>query len=113
MCAAWCLQSKDSKDNQRIALYISISSNIYSDVYSDMVVHCDRLKLGPTAALDCQTGQNKGKYSKKELHKLPVYSCFTSFFLGLKFSTKYYNNKLKRLLGVKLHNKFKILCNND
>ena len=78
-----------------------------------MGVHCDRHKLGPTVALDCQTSQNKGNYSKKELHKLPVYSCFTSFFLGLKFSTKYYNNKPKRLLGVKLHNKFKILCNND
>ena len=55
-----------------------------------MGVHCDRLKLGPTKALHCQTSQNKDKLSKK-----------------------YYNNKLKRLLGVKLHNKFKILCNND
>ena len=32
-----------------------------------MNVYCDRLKLGSTAALNCQTGQNKGRYCKKEL----------------------------------------------
>ena len=31
-----------------------------------MGVFCDRLKLGSTAALDCRTGQNKGRYCKKE-----------------------------------------------
>ena len=30
-----------------------------------MDVFCDRLKLGPTAALDCQTSQNKGRYRKR------------------------------------------------
>ena len=30
-----------------------------------MGVSCDRLKLGSTAALDCPTGQNKGRYCKK------------------------------------------------
>ena len=30
-----------------------------------MGVSCDRLKLGSTAALDCRTGQNKGRYCKK------------------------------------------------
>ena len=30
-----------------------------------MGVHCDRLKLGPTKALHCQTSQNKDKLSKK------------------------------------------------
>ena len=29
-----------------------------------MGVFCDRLKLGSKAALDCRTGQNKGRYSK-------------------------------------------------
>ena len=32
-----------------------------------MTIFCDMLKLGSTAALDCQTGQNKGRYCKKEL----------------------------------------------
>ena len=32
-----------------------------------MGVFCDRIKLGSTVALDCQTGQNKGRYRKKEL----------------------------------------------
>ena len=30
-----------------------------------MGVFCDRLELGSTAALDCWTGQNKGRYHKK------------------------------------------------
>ena len=37
-----------------------------------MVVFCDRLKLGSTAALDCRTGQNKGRYCEKELLLLLV-----------------------------------------
>ena len=65
-----------------------------------MGVFCDRLKLGSTAALNCQTGQNRGRYRKKEL-------------LFLLVLLPDYNNKLKILLGVKLHKKFKILCNND
>ena len=32
-----------------------------------MDLFCDRLKLGSTAALDCRTGQNKGRYPEKEL----------------------------------------------
>ena len=36
-------------------------------MYQLMGVFCNRLKLGSTAALDCQTGQNKGRYHKKEL----------------------------------------------
>ena len=32
-----------------------------------MGVFCDRLKLGYTAALNCGTGLNKGRYCKKEL----------------------------------------------
>ena len=36
-------------------------------VHQLMGVFCDRLKLGSKAALDCQTGQNKGRYRKREL----------------------------------------------
>ena len=32
-----------------------------------MTIFCDMLKSGSTAALDCQIGQNKGRYCKKEL----------------------------------------------
>ena len=32
-----------------------------------MGAFCDRLTLGSTAALDCRTGKNKGRYRKKEL----------------------------------------------
>ena len=32
-----------------------------------MGVFCDRLKFGSTAALNCRTSQNKGRYCKKEL----------------------------------------------
>ena len=34
-----------------------------------MGVSCDRLKLGSTVALNCQTGQSKGRYfAKKSSH---------------------------------------------
>ena len=36
------------------------------DVYQLMCVFCDRLKFGSTAALDCRTGQNKGRYHEKD-----------------------------------------------
>ena len=32
-----------------------------------MCVFCDRLNLCSTAALNCQTSQNKGRYREKEL----------------------------------------------
>jgi hypothetical protein len=34
--------------------------------YQMMGVFCGKLKFGSTAALDCRTGQNKGRYCKKE-----------------------------------------------
>ena len=37
-----------------------------------MGVLCDRLKFGSKAALDCRTGQNKGRYCKKALLLLLV-----------------------------------------
>jgi hypothetical protein len=46
-----------------------------------MIVFCDRLKLGSTAALDCQTGKNNGRYSKKGLSFL-----FVSLVLEMSFT---------------------------
>ena len=40
--------------------------------YQLMGVFCDRIMLGSTTALDCQTVQNKGKYCKKEFLLLLV-----------------------------------------
>ena len=37
-----------------------------------MGVFCDRLEFGSTAALDCHTGLNKGRYCEKELLLLLV-----------------------------------------
>ena len=37
-----------------------------------MGVFFERLKLGSTAAIDCRTGQNKGRYCEKELSFLLV-----------------------------------------
>ena len=37
-----------------------------------MGVFCDRLKCDSTVALDCRTGQNKGRYCEKELLLLLV-----------------------------------------
>ena len=88
-----------------------------------MGVFCSGLNLilqQPSTAVLAKTKADIAKKSSysysfrcmtSRVHKLPVYSCSTSFFLSLKFITKYYSNK--KLLGVKLHNKFKILCNND
>ena len=41
-----------------------------------MSVFCDRLKLCSTAALDCRTGQNKGRYRKK---RALVPTCLIAF----------------------------------
>ena len=38
-----------------------------------MGAFCDGLKLGSTVAPDCRTGQNKGKFHKKELSFLLVF----------------------------------------
>ena len=48
--------------------------HIHISMYNYMLmgVFWDRLKFGSTAALDCSTGQNKGRYCKKELLLLLV-----------------------------------------
>ena len=38
-----------------------------------MGVFCDRIKFGSTAALDCHTGQNKGRYIAKNCYHLIGY----------------------------------------
>ena len=54
-----------------------------------MSVFCDRLKFGSTAALDCHTGQSKGRYRKKELSFLLVLLSAANFkFLANKFGFK-------------------------
>ena len=39
----------------------------YQCAYQLMGLFCDRLTLGSTAAIDCPTGQNKGRYCKEDL----------------------------------------------
>ena len=41
-------------------------------VYQLMGVFCERLKFDSEIALDCHTGQNKGRYHEKELLLLLV-----------------------------------------
>ena len=41
-----------------------------------MGVFCDRLNVGSTAALDCWTGQNKGKYREKDFLFLIVWLAY-------------------------------------
>ena len=47
-----------------------------------MGVFCDRLRFGSTEALDCCTGQNKGRYSKKELLLLLLLLISVSLLIG-------------------------------
>ena len=49
----------------------------YIDIYQLMGVFCDWLKLCSTAALDCRTGQNKGRYRKQERSFLLVLLCIS------------------------------------
>ena len=48
-----------------------------------MGIFCDWLKFGSAIALDCRTGQNKGRYCKKELLLLRV--SLTKTIVGFKF----------------------------
>ena len=42
-----------------------------------MGVFCDRLSFGSIAALNCHTGQDRGRYCKKELLLLLVLLCWS------------------------------------
>ena len=53
------------EDRHSIEASADIHIAIHRYVYQLMGVFCDRLKLCSTAALDCQTGQNKGRYLVK------------------------------------------------
>ena len=47
-----------------------------------MVVLCDRLRLCSTTALDCRTGQNKGRYRKQERSFFLVWLHTMNVFVG-------------------------------
>ena len=53
-------------------IHIAIHVAIHRYVYHLMGVFCHRFKLCFTAAPDCRTGQNKGRYRKQELSFLLV-----------------------------------------
>ena len=55
------------KDCFLINASADIHSVIHIYVYQLMGVFCGRLELCSTAAPDCRTGQNKGRYRKQEL----------------------------------------------
>ena len=60
-----------------------------------MGVFCDKLKLCSTTALDCWTGQNKGRYRKQELSFLLVsFRITTGITLGLTKSLKHFTTPL-------------------
>ena len=67
---------------------------MYKDiyVYQLMGVFCDKLKFGSTAALDCRTGQNKGRYHEKQLLLLLVLLIFTNFYEAAKIGKPYAYN---------------------
>ena len=48
-----------------------------------MGVSCERLKLGSTASLNCQTGQNKGRYCKK---RALIPTCLVALYHGFRFA---------------------------
>ena len=58
-----------------------------------MGVFCDRLTLCSTAALDCRTGQNKGRYREKEFSFLLVLLSATN----IKFLANIFGFKMREL----------------
>ena len=71
-------------------------SYMYSNMSADGCIFFDRLKLCFTAALDCRTGQNKGRYCEKELSFLLVslLSQTTNYLLNIKLACMYIFNPL-------------------
>ena len=61
-----------------------------------MGLFCDRLKLGPTAALGCLIGQNKGKYFKNK--RAPITTRLVELYLRLHkiFLNHYYEESIKK-----------------
>ena len=69
MCVVYLvnLKVKDCYSiNASADIHITIHIAIHRYVYQLMGVFCDRLKLCSTAAPDCRTGQNKGRYHEQE-----------------------------------------------
>ena len=77
-----------------------------------MGVFCDRLKLCSTAAPDCQTGQNKGRYREQERSFLlvslalkDILSCVCVMFLSICFlavNKVHYNIPSNHLKDLKM-----------
>ena len=55
-------------------IHIAIHIAIHRYAYQLMGVFFDKLKVCSTAAPDCQTGQNKGRYCEQELSFLLISS---------------------------------------
>ena len=66
-------------------------------VYQLIGVFCEGLKLGSTAALDCRTGQNKGRYREKELLLLLV---SLELLLYGRTIARWYDGKRTGVLGL-------------
>ena len=60
-------------------------------------VFCDGLKFGSTAALDCRTGQNKGRYCEKESLLLLI---SLELLLYCRAIARWYNGKKEGVLGL-------------
>ena len=70
------LKFKDRYSIDASAIHIANSyTKIYIDIYQLMSVFCDWLKLCSTAAPNCRTGQNKGRYREQERSFLLVSLC--------------------------------------
>ena len=86
--------------NASADIHIAIHIAIHRYVYQLMGVFCDRLKLCSTAAPDCQTGQNKGRYRKQELSFLLILfaDCKTYMQWVIVASIRSFHNSLTKAM---------------
>ena len=74
-----------------------------------MGVFCDRLKFGSTVALDCRTGQNKGRYQFKTKVFMKRYVYLLDFYVEaptLQFSMLFSPQQVKSSISI-----FYCFCN--
>ena len=74
-----------------------------------MGVFCDNLKLCSTAALNCRTGQNKGRYCEKELSFLLVSLSIKIKAQVYSEGTKYWDLCLSKITIIMLAGVFNVL----
>ena len=83
-----------------------------------MGVFCDRLNLCSTAAPNCRTSQNKGRYRKQELSFLLVLLVEVAFFQKVRFVFQISKSPKKLLqitilsLSLKLNKLFTVMGGN-